>query len=238
MGLDGNGVVDGVGGAAFGATEEGVEVEGLIVGMGEGGGIWVGVEPFVGEDGGDDAGRAKDGGGETAGAEGGAVDEEVELVGGVAAIVAAVEGDGEDAIGDAGGGDGYLGHRTLADYDAGIVDVAVGGEAVFVNLAEEGVGAVVLADRKPVEADEVGVLHVGRELGDYSKVAAVRLLRLGLGIGYVGWHGALALASVPGVVYLVAEFSALGVAVLSCHNELPCCIGITYVSELYCVEGV
>lgn len=116
-------MVDGVGGAAAGASEEGVEVE------------WVG-EPFAGEDGGDDAGGARDGGGEAAGAEGGAVDEEIEFVGGVATVIAAVECDGKDAVLDAGGGDGDFGHRALADDDARIVDVAIGGEAVFVELAE------------------------------------------------------------------------------------------------------
>ena len=136
MGLDGNGVVDGVGSATTCATEEGVEVEGLIVGMGEGGGIWVGVEPFVGEDGGDDAGRAKDRSGKTAGAEGGTVDEEVELVGGVATIMPTVEGDGENAVLNLGIGNVHHRHRAFADDDAGKVDQAVGSEAILVKFTE------------------------------------------------------------------------------------------------------
>ena len=77
-----------------------------------------------------------------------------------------------------------------------------------------------LTDSVPVEADEVGILEVGRELGYQREIAAVRLLRLGLWIGYMGGHSTLALASVPGVVYLIAEFAALGVAILSCHDYL------------------
>ena len=180
------------------------------------------MEPFWREDGGDEAGGAGDGGGEAAGAEGGAVDEEVEFIGGCATIWAAIESDGEDAIGDAGGGDGYLGHRTLADYDAGIVDVAVGGETILIKFAEEGIGAVVFSDGIPMEADEVSVLEVGRELGDYGEVAAVRLLRLGLWVCHRYGYRPLALAPVPGVVYLVAEFAALGVTVLSCHDDYLC----------------
>ena len=74
--------MDGVGGVAAGGAEEGVKVE------------WF-MEPFFGEDDGEAAGGAENRGGETAGAEGGAVDEEEELVGGSAAIGARVEGDGE-----------------------------------------------------------------------------------------------------------------------------------------------
>ena len=70
-----------------------------------------------------------------------------------------------------------------------------------------------------MEADKVGVLHVGREFGNQGEVAAVRLLRLGLRIDHMGRHGTLALASVPCVVYLIAEFAALYVAVFSCHND-------------------
>ena len=199
MGLDGNGVVDGVRGAAFGATEEGVEVEGLVVGMGEGGGIWVGVEPFVGEDGGDNAGRAGDGGGKTAGAEGGTIDEEVELVGGFAAINMTVESDGEDAFVDTSRGDFYLLHRTATDDDTREVNLAVGGDAVLVELSEDGVGAVLLPHGMPMESDEVGLFHVGREFGNQGEVAAVRLLRLGFRIGHMGGHSTLALASMPSV---------------------------------------
>lgn len=185
------------------------------------------MEPFGGEDGGDLAGGTRYRGGEAAGAEGGTVDEEVELVGSGATVGTAVEADGEDAVSDAGGGDGDFGHRAFADDDAGIVDVSIWGEAVFVELAEESVGAVVLTDSVPVEADEVGIFHIGRELGDQGEVAAVRLLRLGLRIGHMGGHSTLALASIPFVEYFVAEFAALGVAVLSCHDDYLCCTGIT-----------
>lgn len=153
-------VVDGVGGAAFGAAEEGVEVEGMG-------------EPFGWEDGGDGAGGSGDVSGETAGAESGTVDKEVELVGGGAAIATAVEGDSENAFSDTGGGNGSPRHGALADNDAGVVDAAVGGEAILIKFAEEGVGAVVLTDRPPMETYKMGILHIGRELGNLREVAAV-----------------------------------------------------------------
>lgn len=34
-------------------------------------------------------------------------------------------------------------------------------EAVFVEVLEEGIGAVVFANRQPVETHEVGILHIG-----------------------------------------------------------------------------
>lgn len=184
-------------------------------------GGFCGEEPFWREDGGNKAGGAGDGGGETAGAKDGTVDEEEELVRAFAAINMVVEGDGEDIVVDAGRSDFHQLHRTATDDDAREVDLAVGGEAVFVEVTEYGVGAVVLPDGMPMESDEVGFLHVGREFGDHREVAAVGLLRLGLRIGHRGGHGALALPPMPGVVYLVAEFAALGIALYPCHN---CCV--------------
>ena len=194
-------------------------MEALVVGMGEGGGVGGSVEPFVGEDCGDNTSRARDGSGKAAGAEGGAIDEEVELVGGVATIATAVESDGGDTVLNLGNVDGHHRHCAFADDDAGKVDKAVGGEAILVELAEEGIGAVLLAQGLPMEADKVSLFHIRRELGDQGEVAAVRLLRLGLRIGHMGRHSTLALTPVPGVVYLIAEFAALGVAVFSCHND-------------------
>ena len=104
------------------------------------------MEPFVGEDGGDYAGGARDGGGETAYAEGGTVDEEVELVGGGTAVRTAVEVDGEAPILDDGRGDGDHRHRTFADDDARIVYVTIGGKTVFVEFAEKSIGTIMLAD--------------------------------------------------------------------------------------------
>lgn len=179
------------------------------------------MEPFGREDGGDEAGGAGDGGGEKAGAKGGTVDEEEELVGGFAAINMVVEGDGEDIVVDAGRSDFHQLHRTATDDDTREVNLAVGGDAVLVELSEDGIGAVVLPDGVPMESDEVGFLHVGREFGDHREVAAVGLLCLGLRIGHRGGHGALALPPMPGVVYLVAEFAALGGALYLCHN---CCV--------------
>ena len=150
----------------------------MIVRLWECLGGFCGVEPFWREDGGDEAGGAGDGGGETAGAEGGTVDEEVELVGGFAAIDAGVERDGEDAFVDTSRGDFYLLHRTATDDDTREVDLAVGSEAVFVELAEDGIGAVVLPDGVPMKSNEVGLFHVGREFGDHREVAAVGLLCL------------------------------------------------------------
>ena len=91
------------------------------------------------------------------------VEEEVELVGGAAAVSEGVEGEGEEAVGDGGGGDfdGFYG--AAADDNAWEVGLSVGGDMVFVELAEDGVGAVVFPDGQPVEADEVGFLHVGGE---------------------------------------------------------------------------
>lgn len=179
------------------------------------------MEPFGREDGGDEAGGAGNRGGETAGAEGGTIDEEMELVGGPAAIDTGVERDGEGTIVDGGRGDDNAFYRAATDDDAMEVNLSVGGEAVFVKLAEDGIGAVVLPDGVPMKSNEVGLFHVGRELGDHREVAAVVLLCLGLRIGHRGGHGALALPPMPGVVYLVAEFAALGIALFPCHN---CCV--------------
>lgn len=135
-------------------------MEALAVGMGEGCG-GVGMEPFAGENSSDEAISAGDRGCETTGAEGGAVNEEVEFVGGFAAKVSTVEGNGEDTVLDLGSGDGNHRYGTFTDDDAGKVDVAIGSEAVFVEVLEEGIGAVVFANRQPVETHEVGILHIG-----------------------------------------------------------------------------
>ena len=157
--------MDGVGGAGAGGAEEGVEVERVGVGLRDcrSGfllGVWDGLEPFGREDGGDEAGGTGDGGDESAGAEGGIVDEKEKLVGGVAAIDTAVEGDGKDILVDGGRGDFHLLHRTVTDDDSREVDLAVGGEAVFVGVAEDGVGAVVLPEGVPMKSDKVGRLHI------------------------------------------------------------------------------
>ena len=76
-----------------------------------------------------------------------------------------------------------------------------------------------LADYRSHVFRPYGILHIGRELGNLREVAAVRLLRLGLRIGYMGRHRALTLSPMPGVVDFVAEFAALGVALFSCHND-------------------
>ena len=176
------------------------------------------MEPFWREDGSDEAGGAGNRDGETTGTKGGTVDEEKELVRAFAAINMVVEGDGEDIVVDAGRSDFHQLHRTATDDDTREVNLAVGGDAVLVELSEDGVGAVLLPHGMPMESDEVGFLHVGREFGDHREVAAVGLLRLGLRVGHRGGHGALALPPMPGVVYLVAEFAALGIALFSCHN--------------------
>ena len=198
--------VDGVGGAEAIALEEGVKVEGLA-------------EPFGGEVDGDVTGGAQDGVGEKSGTEGGRVDKKEESVGGGATISTAVECDGEAITLDDGRGDGDYRHRTFADDDAGIVDLAVGGETVFVYSFEEGIGAVLLAHSLPVESHEVRFLHVGGELGDLCEVAAVRLLRLGAGIGHMGGHGTLALPSMPGIVYLVPQLTRFAIALYFRHID-------------------
>lgn len=157
--------MDGVGGAGAGGAEEGVEVERVGIGLRDcrSGfllGVWDGLEPFGREDGGDEAGRTWDGGDESAGAEGGIVDEKEKLVGGFAAIDTAVESDGKDIFVDGGRGDFHLLHRTVTDDDSREVDLAVGGEAVFVGVAEDGVGAVVLPEGVPMKSDKVGRLHI------------------------------------------------------------------------------
>ena len=91
------------------------------------------MEPFGREDGSDEAGGAGNRGGEATGAKGGTVDEEEELVRAFAAINMVVEGDGEDAFVDTSRGDFYLLHRATADNDTREVDLAVRGEAVFVE---------------------------------------------------------------------------------------------------------
>ena len=104
------------------------------------------MEPFVGEDGGDFAGGARDGGGETAYAEGRRVDKKEESVSGGAFISMAVEVDGEAPILDDGRGDGDHRHRAFADDDVRIVYVTIGGKAVLVEFAEESIGTIMLAD--------------------------------------------------------------------------------------------
>lgn len=178
------------------------------------------MEPFGREDGGEETSGTGDGGGETASTEGRTVDEKEKLVVSFAAVGTTVESDGKDIVVDGGRSDFHSLHRAATDDDARKVDLAVGGEAVFVEVAEDGVGAVVFPNGMPVETYEVGLLHVRRELGYHCKVAAVGLLRLGSRIGHRGGHGALALASVPGVVYLVAEFAALGITLFPCHKYL------------------
>lgn len=118
------------------------------------------MEPFGKKDGGDEADGTGDGGGETAGTEGRTVDEKEELVGGFAAVGTAVESDSNYIVVDGGRSDFHSLHRAATDDDAGKVDLAVGGEAVFVEVAKDGVGAVVLPDGVPVESDEVGLLHI------------------------------------------------------------------------------
>lgn len=197
--------VDGVGGAEAIALEEGVKVEGLA-------------EPFGGEVDGDATGGAQDGVGEDSGTEGRRVDKKEESVSGGAVISMAVEVDGEAPILDDGRGDGDHRHRTFADDDARIVDLAVEGETVFVYSFEEGIGAVLLAHSLPVESHEVRFLHVRREFGYGRKGIAMRLLLRGLWVGHMGRHRALALPPMPGVIYLVAELAALNVTVFSCHT--------------------
>ena len=68
-----------------------------------------------------------------------------------------VERDGEDIVVDAGRSDFHQLHRTATDDDAREVDLAVGGEAVFVKLAEDGISAVVLPDGVPMKSNEVGL---------------------------------------------------------------------------------
>lgn len=199
-------MVDGVGSAEAITLEEGVKVEGLA-------------EPFGREIDGDVTGGAQDGVGEKSGTEGGRVDKKEESVSGGAVISMAVEVDGEAPILDDGRGDGDYRHRTFADDDARIVDLAVGGETVFVYSFEEGIGAVLLAHSLPVESHEVRFLHVGGELGDLCEVAAVRLLRLGAGIGHMGGHGTFALPSMPGIVYLVSQLTCFAIALYSCHID-------------------
>lgn len=176
-------------------------------------------EPFGGEIGGDLTGGAQDRLDEKSGTEGGRVDKKEESVSGGAVISMAVEVDGEAPILDDGRGDGDHRHRTFADDDVRIVDLAVGGETVFVYSFEEGIGAVLLAHSLPVESHEVRLLHIGGELGDLCEVAAVRLLRLGAGIGHMGGHGTLALPSMPGIVYLVPQLTRFAIALYSRHID-------------------
>ena len=169
--MDWQGEVNGVGGAGVGGAEEGVEVERVGVGLRDcrSGfllGVWDGLEPFGREDGGDEAGGTGNGGGETAGAEGGEVDEEVELVGGTAAIDTTVESDGKDIAVDGGRSDFHSLHRAATDDDAREVDLAVGSKAILVEVLEDGVGAVLLPNGMPVEADEVCLWILSRSCCD------------------------------------------------------------------------
>lgn len=188
------------------ALEEGVKVEGLA-------------EPFGGEVDGDATGGAGDGVGEGSSTEGRRVDKKEESVSGGTTINISVEVDGEAPILDDGRGDGDHRHRTFADDDARIVDLAVEGETVFVYSFEEGIGAALLAHSLPVESHEVRLLHVGGELGYPCEVAAVRLLRLGAGIGHMGGHRTLALLSMPCIVYLVPQLTCFAIALYSCHID-------------------
>ena len=110
--------VDGVGGATAVAAEEGVEVDGLGVGLLDWGSGVGGVQPFLGEEERDETVGAGDGQREGTCAEGGAVDEDVELVGGVAVIRLRIEGDGEDIAVDASRDDVHGWQRATTDDDA------------------------------------------------------------------------------------------------------------------------
>ena len=211
--------MDGVGGAAARGAEEGVEMEGVGVSVEVRYRVLGGVQPFRREENGKDARGAWNGGSEMTLKERRIVDEKVELVGGISPTGSAFEGYGEwyacrpfggNSAADTGRGYGHALQRAATDDYPREVDLAVGGDAVLVVLAEDGVGAVVLPHSLPVEPDEVGFFHVGREFGDHREGVAVGLLRLGLRVGHMGGHGTYALAPVPGVVYLVAEFAALG----------------------------
>lgn len=63
------------------------------------------------------------------------------------------------------------------------------------------------------------LLHVGGELGDLCEMAAMRLLRLGAGIGYMGGHRTLALPFMPGIVYLVPQLTCFAIALYSRHID-------------------
>ena len=118
------------------------------------------MEPFGREDGGDEAGGTGDGGGETAGTEGWTIDEKEKLVGGFAAVGTTVESNSKYIVVDGGRSDFHSLNRAATDDDAGEVDLTVGGEAVFVDVAEDGVGAVVLPEGVPMKSDKVGRLHI------------------------------------------------------------------------------
>ena len=105
------------------------------------------IKPFVGEDGGDYTCGAEYWSGETSGAKGGTIDEEVELVGGISAKMPTVKGQGENAVVDNSGCDVNRRHCAFADDDTRKVDHSIRGEAVFVEVLEEGVCAVLLLHR-------------------------------------------------------------------------------------------
>ena len=127
-------MVNCVGGAAACAAEEGVKVEGVF-------------EPFFREGCRNLFCGAGNGLYKTAGAEGWTIDEEVELVGGISAKMPTVKGQGENAFVDNSGGDVDRRHCAFADDDTRKVDHSVRGEAVFVEVLEKGVGAVLLLHR-------------------------------------------------------------------------------------------
>ena len=197
--------MDGVGGAAAGTAEEGIEMKGLV-------------KPFFREDGGNEARAARDGWKKETCAEGRTVGEKEELFGSSATVSVLVENDGEETVADTDRGYNHCRYRAATDDDVREVNLADWGEAVFVEVLKDGVGVSLFTNSLPVESDEVGLLHVGREFGNHREVAAVGLLRLSFRIGHRGGHGTLALPPVPGIVYLVAEFPSLGVAIFPCHR--------------------
>lgn len=113
---------------------------------------------------------ARDGFGQDASMAVGAKGEEVEFVVGVgiAARQARVEMNGDGlAIRFVGfldfyRGDGHRRHGAIADDDTGIVDVALGGEAVFVDATEMQIGIRVFAAGRIGQPDFVCCRHLGR----------------------------------------------------------------------------
>ena len=159
--------VDGVGGEAPAVAEEGIEVECGNVGMRQGvSGSALGLQPFSGDLDGQRSIAPQDGRKKAAQLQVRLVDVEIQRVvgGSLTQRQAGIEIDLQHSIVvEMHLVDRHRGHRPTAQHDTWVVDEAVGGEAVFVQTPEVGIGAQFHTLGVMMEANEVGIGHARRE---------------------------------------------------------------------------
>lgn len=216
--------VDGVGGEAPAVAEEGVEMDCGNVGLRQGvSGSALGLQPFSGELDGQRLVAAQNGRQEASQLQVRLVDVEIQrVVGGrLTHHQTGVKIDLQHSIVvEMHLVDRHRGHRPTAQHDTWVVDEAVGGEAVFVQSPEVGIGAQFHTLGVMMEANEVGIGHARREAHYVDKRVAMRLLRLGLGVAHLLGLAAHHLFLGYGIdrVYLIPYSPPYLVTLHCCHN--------------------